>query len=199
MSKLARKNKFFWHVPFQSWFRGPPTNNDFAVGNVGNDIVTTLIDSESVVGSGDAHPEIDAFVVERIIGQYQMVTNDSLTVDRFVHHRVYVSQSDDTSLALRSLIDADDAETSFLWHQVDAFPAVLDGDPWGSWSTPTGVSSQVNPGQTFMGRFGHVDIRVGRRLEGGESLIWHTEVTPGFAAQGVAGMKWWLRILVREA
>ncbi len=192
---MGRKGKsYFWHVPPATWYAGSP----LALGgnsNTGQDIVATLVDTET---AQTARPDIDNFVVERIVGQY-MLTKDAPSgeiADEFWHHRVYVAPTNATAIALRSLNTADEAESSFLWHQVDPMPVEYDGDIWGNWQQ----GSAPRPGATpLMGRFGHVDIRVGRRLEGGEALIWHTQIVPTPASNFFYYVKLWLRLLVREA
>lgn len=190
---MARKNKkYFWHVPPDAWYSGNP----IALGgnaNTNQDIVATLIDTETVQS---ARPDIDNFVVERIVGQYMLTKDASVAANEFWHHRVYVAPTNATAIALRSLNTDDDAESSFLWHQVDPMPTTADGDAWGDWQLAPGGNPSATP---FMGRFGHVDIRVGRRLEGGEALIWHTQVVFTPAANLTHYVKLWLRLLVREA
>ncbi len=152
-----------------------------------------LIDTET---AQSAHPEIDGFVCERIVGQMQTVVDQAIPRDHFLHHRVYVAPTNSAATALRSLNSADEAESSFLWHQVEPCSAALNGFVYGTWS---GETSSRPGGRQFMGRFGHIDIRVGRRLEGGEALIWHTQIVNPPAADNTFGLKLWLRLLVREA
>lgn len=189
-----KKTKFFWHVPPDTWFGTGPV----ALGpdlNTGPDIVVTLIDTETVQS---ARPDIDNFIVERIVGQYVVSKNEMTPTNHYAHSRVYVGPTNATSIALRDLASADEAESSFLWHQVDPLPAALDGEVYGTW-TDSSSTVTLQPGATpFMGRFGHVDIRVGRRLEGGEALIWHTQIANPPAADDTIALKLWLRLLVRE-
>ncbi len=188
-----RSKKYFWHVPPDAWYSGVPD----AVGGEPNtlqDIVVHLVDTETVQS---ARPDIDNFVVERIVGQYQLSKNETTSSDDYWHSRIYVAQTNATATALRSLNSADDAETSFLWHQVDGMEVEADGDVWGSWQARlTGARPVPTP---FMGRNGHLDIRVGRRLEGGEALIWHTQIVAAPTENNVCFVKLWIRLLVREA
>lgn len=189
---MARKKKFFWHVPSACWYGASPISLG-GIANVGADIVTTLINTES--GVGDV-PVNDNFVVERIVGQYQYSGDESAAANHFIHHRVYVADSDSTAIALRSLLSADDAETSFLWHQVDPWPNSMDGDIFGSWITDHGVGQPT--ATPWMGRYGNVDIKVGRRIEEGQSLLWHSQLVPTPAANNTVYVKLWLRMLLRE-
>ncbi len=187
------KSKLFWHVPGPScWFTGAPV----ALGgnsNVLGDIVVTLISAEG--GEGN-RPELDNFVVERIVGQYQVSGDETAAANHFLHHRVYVADADAAAIALRNLTQADDAETSFLWHQVDPWSNSVDGDIFGTWVTDHGVGQ---PSATpWMGRYGNVDIKVGRKISGGRDLIWHTQIIAAPAANNTIYLKLWLRMLVRE-
>ncbi len=160
--------------------------------NVGGDIVVTLISAEG--GEGN-RPELDNFVVERIVGQYQVSGDESAAVNHFVHHRVYVADADAAAIALRNLLQADDAETSFLWHQVDPWANAADADVFGMWGLHAAGQPQATP---WMGRLGHVDIKVGRKIQGGRDLIWHTQIVNPPAANNTMYVKLWLRMLVRE-
>jgi len=191
---MGKRSKFFWHVPGPScWFVGPPV----ALGgnaNVAGDIVVTLISAEG--GEGN-RPELDNFVVERIVGQYMFTADESVAVRHHLHSRVYVADADASSIALRVLTQADDAETSFLWHQVDPWDTAQDGTQFGSWNdSGAGARPRVTP---WMGRNGHVDIKVGRQIGGGRDLIWHTTIVNAPAADNTFYLKLWLRMLVREA
>ncbi len=192
---MSKSGRFFWHTSTLVWHSLGPSAS---VGNpnVLGDILVTLVNTESVGAAGDT-PVNDQFVVERIVGQYQMVSNESVGVDRFCHHRVYVSDSDETAVGLRDLTTADDAETSFLWHQVDAHSQSLKQDVWGNWQSRSKGNDCT--GTPWMGRFGHVDIKVGRRIEGGQSLIWHAQLEPAPPANNEHFLKLWLRMLLREA
>lgn len=186
-----KRQKFFWHVSPNMWRAGQPSLAQ-GVGNVGSDIVVELISTETLQSSV---PENDNFVVERIIGQYMIVGDVTSPVDHFLHSRVYVAETDALSVALRTLSTADDAETSFLWHQVDPFPITYDGDVWGTWQQSGGGNPASTP---WKGRQGHIDIKVGRRLEGGEALIWHTQIVLAPPANDDFRLSLWLRALVRE-
>ncbi len=189
---MGKKKRFFWHVPLSCWYSGNPIALG-GNGNVAGDIIATLVDTEGGTG---LLPVNDLFTVERIIGQYMFTADEDPAANHFVHSRVYVAESDATAIALRSIQTADDAETSFLWHQVDPWHSSWDGDAMGSWQTDAAAGS---PAATpWKGRLGNVDIRVGRRLEGGESLIWHSQIVFPPAADNVFYLKLWLRMLVSE-
>ncbi len=162
---------------------------------MGADQIVTLVNTESVGAQADVSV-LDQFVVERIVGQYLMTTIESVAVNRYGHHRVYVADTDATSVAIRDLIIADDAETSFLWHQVDPMSNALQNDIFGTWNHHGAGQPEATP---WMGRLGNIDIKVGRRIDQGSSLIWHTQFEPAPPADNTWFLKLWLRMLVREA
>ena len=188
-----RGQRFFWHVPLGGWFPGSPgapgINN-----NVGGDIISVLVDTEAVQSD---RPDIDDFVIERVIGQYMLTGSEVVAVDHFVHHRVYVADSDSSSVAVRSLNTADDAETSFLWHRVEAWHENQNADVFGIPWTVAHAAFAATP-TPWMGRHGHFDIKVGRRIGGGQSLIWHTELLAAPLGNDTFNLKLWCRVLLRE-
>ncbi len=189
---MAKRNKFFWHVPPAAWLVGGPILTT-GTANILGDIVVELLSTETVQS---ARPDIDNFVVERIVGQYMITGDEAAAANHFLHSRVYVAEIDATTISLRNLNTADDAETSFLWHQVDPWPNAADGDIFGTWVGDHGAGQpRATPSN---GRLGNVDIRVGRCLEGGEVLIWHTQIDAAPAANDTHFLKLWLRLLVRE-
>ncbi len=191
---MSRKQRFYWHVPeWGSDDSGPVAGN--GLGNVGNDIVVELVNTD-FAAPGD--PRQDNFVTERVVGQYMIRAEPEAEVgDRFVHNRVYVADGDQNAVSLRDLYTQDDADSSFLWHQVMGFDGTIIGLPWGMWSRGGDADLQV----AFEGgRLGNFDIRVGRRIEEGQSLIWHTQLDDGVVA--LANDSWrlflWVRVLMRE-
>ncbi len=186
-----KRQKFFWHVPPNGWFSGSPGAPDDNT-NVGGDIVVPLVDTETVLS---ARPDMDNFVVERVVGQFQMHIDEDPAVKHYVHHRVYVAQGDATSVAIRDLKQEDDAETSFLFHRVQPWHQNWDADDFGDWQDG---AAGVPAHQGWMGRHGNFDIKVGRRLEGGDVLIWHVELVPAPIANDEAALRLWVRILVRQ-
>ncbi len=180
------KGHLFWHVP--EWFSGPPSVST-GISNVGADIVVDLVNAEQP--DGGLAP--DNFVVERVIGQYQLVS-DATGVDRFVHHRLYVTMGDAATLFLRKLDTADDADTSFMYSRVEFFSAGMHQIASGNWASPD--IGRINMPATE--RNGTFDVRVGRKVMEGTSLIWHTEVDGG-PASDTYHLKMWVRILMREA
>ncbi len=190
------RGKFYWFCP--EW-DGQAVQGGAAPGipNIGNDIAISLIDTD-FADPGD--PRQDNFVVERIIGQYKVnAVTPAEGGDRVIHHRVYVADSDSTSIALRNLYTADDADSSFLWHKVDVFaPAMIDS-AWGNWGKQ-GTSEPPVPFQN--GRLGGFDIKVGRRVEEGQTLVWHTQVHQSVAIpldDDTFFVQLWIRLLMREA
>ncbi len=187
----------YWHVP--AWFntRDPRAlGNATAFTNVGVDILIPLINTD-FAAPGD--PRQDNFVVERIVGQWLLVNRATANGDSaLIQHRVYVADSDSTEVPVRDLYTQDDADSSFLYHHVSAWPSEATGSSWGSWRR----AAEAFPSSPSMaGRQGHVDIKVGRRVEEGQTLLWHTQL----ARQGelvIPDDDWelhaWFRVLMRE-
>lgn len=189
------KGRFYWFCP--AWdpqdVQGGLTPG---AGNVGNDSIVNLINTD-FADPGD--PRQDNFVVERIIGQYKLnAVSGAEAGDRVVHSRVYVADSDMDSIAIRDLYTADDADSSFLWHKVDAFDSSWIGTAWGNWQN----GSATQPAPAFQnGRLGSFDIKVGRRVEEGQSLVWHTQwknSTGGALDDDEFFVMLWVRLLMRE-
>jgi len=186
----------YWHVP--AWYesRIPGANGDAsAFTNVGRDILIPLINTD-FAAPGD--PRQDNFVVERIIGQWQLVSKaTALAGDALMHHRVYVADSDSTTVSVRDIYMRDDADSSFLYHHVSGWPNAAVGTGFGSWRLG-GSAEPQSP--VMMGRQGHVDIKVGRRVEEGQTLLWHTQVSS--SAFAPVDDDWelhaWFRVLMRE-
>jgi len=191
---LAKKSKYFWHVPLGCWSNQYPNAIIGAgAGNSGEDIIQFLVDTETVQSD---RPDIDRFVVERIVGQYQVIGAETEAAPYMVHHRVYVADADSSSIALRNLGTADEAETSFLWHQVETWNVHWNNGVFGNWA---GGNTLTPTTRQFMGRMGHVDIRVGRAIEGGQILCWHTQFRGAVAPEDDEfDICFWLRILVRH-
>jgi len=177
---------FFWWVPEFGW--------GGAVVNVGNDTVISLVDTEP--GSGST-PQQDNFVVERIIGQWWINSPTGIGAGVRYHQRVYPTIAGGAGIAIRDLTNREEADSDMLWHQVNIWGANNDG-AGGTWNAADGGANTVQP--PFMqGRFGHFDIKVARRINEGESLIWHlqdeTVIPPG---DGTVSLKLWCRVLLRE-
>ncbi len=183
---MARKSHFFWWVPENGWGEG--------AANVGSDTVISLVDTEP--GSGST-PQQDNFVVERIIGQWQVVSLTGLADQVVYHQRVYPTIASGAGVALRDLEVRDEADSDMLWHQVNMWGSNNGESSLGSWA---GHSSQFHPVAPFMqGRYGHFDIKVARRVNEGESLIWHLQSTQGVPpGDGTVSLFLWCRVLLRE-
>lgn len=202
--KMARrKHRFFWHVPVNAWTVATtmPANGLMGTANVFRDVVIPLVDTNLPAALESDVPERDQFVIERIVGQYMFHSNEVAGVHRMVAHRIYPVTADASAITIRDLWLQDDAESDFLWHKIDPDVSQANGDQWGSWGKQTtGGSSDANH-TLYMGRFGHVDVKVGRRLREGEALIWHSQWTDVGGGEPSSDTKWvslWLRLLVRE-
>lgn len=181
-----------WHVPSNCWKATGPGGAG-TPSNVGFDIFTVLVGTD-VGGTASVVPgAADEYVCERIIGQYMLVSSQLTPEDFFVHHRVYPTISDAASVALRDLTSDDDAESDFLWHSIEAWRASYNNDSFGNWG-PEPADDRY-----FMGRSGHIDIRVNRRIRQGEALVWHTQLVGAAAPMDDSFfLKLWLRMLVKE-
>lgn len=192
---MARKRNWYWYCP--EWGGNAVDPNPLSgVMNVGSNIVIELVNTD-FAAPGD--PRQDNFVVERIVGQYLLTAIATAEGgDRFVHHRVYQADGDQTSVALRELNTQDDADTSFLWHKVDGWSQSRNGVAWGGWAHPGGLNEAQVPFEH--GRSGHFDIKVGRRIEEGQSLLWHTQLDAAATPpnDNEFGLFLWVRLLMRE-
>ncbi len=182
---MARRS-LFWHVPH--WYSGAP-GSGFGIGNnASGDIIAALIDEHDIVHIGQ-----DNFTVVRIIGQYQITSQQAVAADRYIFHRVYVTTADSATIALRTLNTADDADSSFLWNNVEFYTSGQDSNNVGSWQS--GTASTVN--QPGMERNGTFDINVNRKVDEGTALVWHTQIFPG-PPEDDFRLKLWVRLLVSE-
>lgn len=189
----------FWHVP--AWYSGSPSS---IAGhpNVGRDIVIELLETET---AGDSIAP-DSYWVERIVGQYQVTGFKAVGSinDAYLHHRVYKCMSGDNYLFLRDLATEDDADTSWMMHKVEIFDDSLQGSNVGSWSGPGGANANGLVHQTLtppISRAGGFDIKVGRKVNEGESLVWQTQIqdiTGGAPADDTYFLKMWVRVLLRK-
>jgi len=193
---MARKKHFWWHVVPDGWSSGAPIQA--GILNTGKDIILILIDSEEPLADEPVVPENDSFVVERIIGQWQMrFDTPAVATNYFVHERVYVTDATAGSVAVRDLALYNEADTSFLYHQVTPLSASYINDTWGNWDAAGNVTDL--PAQYRLGGPYFRDIKVGRRIQEGEALIYHWQlqgtVVPG---DGEFSVKCWIRSLLRQ-
>lgn len=185
-------SSLFWHVPF--WFQGG-FGTATGVGNVGQHMVVELVETESA--SATIAP--DNYWVERVVGQY-MVTSlaNPLLFNPLLHHRMYVTEADSTSTNLRDLASQDDADTSFMMHKVEAFDAAWSGGQFGNWN----ASNYSKDTYTMpISRSGGFDVKVGRKVSEGESLIWHTQIEgnpSGPPNNDQFFLKMWTRVLLKQ-
>ena len=187
----------FWHVP--RWHAGGPLVN-LGVSNVGEDIVIELLETETA--SDNIEP--DSYWCERIVGQYMYTmirdpATGAFLPQMFMHSRVYVAQADAAGVNLRDLRSPDDADTSWLMHKVELFDSLNQTDEeLGSWDDFYGSVPQKWSGSISVP--GGFDIRVGRKVNEGQSLIWHMQsVTDGTVVPNDAiFLKMWCRVLLRK-
>jgi len=158
-----------------------------------------------------------AIRVTRVVGQYRLRTNggagwNGTPTDQFpctFHHRVYPVSGDGTNFFLRRLYNDEDADSDWMWHQVDEFDwegaaqndsTIQPGRQGWLSKAENGSTSMVRPFQT--GRFGHFDIKVDRRIDEGEGLVWRTEIDNQTAPQllphaGATEIRWYLDLWIR--
>jgi len=196
---MARKNKgFFWHVGEGMWSDGAPgVQSSTVTTNNGIDIVVVLIDTVEPAAAEPVVPENDNFVVERIIGQWQLRSTAAIARDAFIHERIYLAQVAPASISVRDLASQEQADTSLLWTQVTPWSAEWNNDSWGNWQGASVVSDR--PGIFRAGGPNFRDVRVGRRISEGEALIYHLQIeasTP--PADNEFHLEMWMRCLVRE-
>ncbi len=187
--------KMFWHVPQACWHAGIVQGGTGNTNN-GRDIIVGLV-ATSPATNLSVPDNVDDFVVKRIVGQYLIQGDEDVANDYVVHHRVYPTTSDATSVAVRDLDSADEAESDFLWHMIEPWSNVQDGRLWGNWNG----GGVVKPEVPFRnGRLGDVDITVNRRIGDGQDLIWHTFFA-GVALpdDNAFDLFLWIRILLQEA
>ncbi len=124
---MARKHSFFWHVPgVDSWYSSSPGGGGVII-NQGKDIILVLVDSEEPAASEPVVPSDDEFVVERVIGQWNLEGTQATSRNYYVHERCYVVQATQAQVAVRDIAAADEADTSFMYHQVTAWSALYNG------------------------------------------------------------------------
>ncbi len=191
------RSKYHWYAPV--WTDAGPHNPSTGTNNVGNEIVINLLNTD---WNPPGDPVADNFVVERVVGQYLLhASMGASDVSRMVHHRVYVAPTDENTVSLREISTLDDADTSFLWHQVDGWGSGWADKTWGSWRQ--GVTGDPQTLATaWKGRQGHFDIGVGRFVGEGTSLLWHTELQSSVFGQltdDTWALMMWCRVLMKEA
>lgn len=193
-----RSKPVWWHVTSAGWFQFGPAG--VGIGNVGNDIVLVLVDTEENLGNEPLVPEYDEFVVERVIGQWHLTGTEAVGADRYVFERVYVVEATAATVATRNLTDWLEADTSFMYTNVTQWTSPMNGKTWGNWaqsrldlaSVSTGVQNTGMHGQMFR------DIKVGRALREGEALIYHWQLSGGAPVDDAFNVKCWFRTLIRE-
>lgn len=185
-----------------------------SVGLVGANSAT--IELLSPEGDITDRLEEKAFRVTRIVGQYQIrfdqVTGGTTDDLIYIHNRIYTVSGDGTNYFTRDLTAIVDADADMLWNQIDSKyyleANLAAGDSAGTWGTtgPNSTLSQTTIRPFQNGRMGHVDVKVDRRIEEGEGLLWKTQVemldAAGNATAFTAGNMFvylWLRLLVKEA
>jgi len=180
---------------------------------------------ELVLPSGPGADELyEASVrVTRIIGQYCVRLSNVRSVANpiFIHNRIYPVSSDGASYFTRFLSDGEDADSDFLWHQVDQKPKAFYNDTamasasqfgfdgWTQSWTDTAGGTEVSM-ETIAapkdGRYGSFDIRVDRTIHEGEVLLWKTELDDSSAGNMLGDLAndgfsiivgLWIRLLLK--
>jgi len=171
------------------------------VGNIGNDLVLPLVVTEEAVANEPDVPNLDEFVIERVIGQFMLRSFLTGGANTLVHERLYVTPTfDGSTIALRDLESSTEADTSFMYHNVWLYHASHFQDAVSHWgdrsNTGTLPQNVAMHGPCFR------DIKVGRRVKEGECLCLHWQ----FAASGGGVYEddiWqcypWFRVLLRKS
>jgi len=188
-----RKPRYFWHVPDGCWYGG--SLGGPGIGNVANDIIVPLVDTEELAGAEPTVPNRDEFVVERIVGQWLLWGEEPVAYSWLVHERYYVTQGTAATLAIRDLAALGESDTSFLFHRVNPHSGAANGNVWGSWTGFLGGDVLAGPPP-----LGFRDIRVGRRISEGEALIMHLQLAGNvhIPEDESYQLYLWLRMLIRE-
>lgn len=199
MAKRRRANNYFWHVP--NWFTNgsgnPVSNPSGAINNVGADMIAILIDTTQQVFVDQ--PQLDEFVVTRIVGQWRLQGDEDPTADRYIANRIYPVDANESSVSVRDLYDRSDADSDFLFHEFHQWAASYDSDPWGTWQDRSNGNDASGP--VFMGKRGFFDVRVNRRISEGQALLWHTQMSEaggGVPSDDTFKLSLAVRLLVRE-
>ncbi len=181
-----------WHVPV--WHGTQPAAGG-GKNNVGRDIIVPLVDTNPP-GVANPIPELENWLVKRVIGQFMLQGTQAVSEHGFLHHRIYPVSSDNLGITIRDLGNADDAESDFLWHMVEPWSTVYNADVWGNWQ----AQNSGNPTATWQaGRYGHFDVGVNRRITEGNTLIWHTQInTTNAPVDDEFDLFMWCRVLVQE-
>lgn len=206
-------SRYRWFTPFWGYAGGVSlaASNSLTIGLLGpeDDLTDPL--------------EEKAYRVTRIVGQWQirftqivLEGGQSQADAYYLTNRVYPVSSDGGTVYSRDLQNITDADTDWMWNQIDAWGtdelAGAGGRSLGNWGIPgPGSTSGSHRVQPFMsGRNGHFDIKVDRRIDEGEELVWKAQLnvyrlngasiwqeqnfTSGDFTIGL-----WMRMLVKEA
>lgn len=167
--------------------------------------------------------------VTRIVGQYAWSFEGVESVDsglngrQWLHHRVYPVSGDGVNYFTRFLFEEQDADSDFMWHHIESpmtrigTMPLVEQQRFNSMAPTQEVMVNssardllVPPvSDLFMGRRGHVDIKVDRTIDEGQGLLWRTEWGDG--NQGSRSLPWinstvgtwdmnlylWLRMLIK--
>lgn len=180
---MARSGRGFWTAP--QW------SNDSLVSGPG---VTSDANGYVLLGLADADEYHDRpVVVQRIIGQYNIITNASTALNALIHSRIFTADTDIAAgtVATPDLFSTLDAEQAFLWHEITFCPPTLGASTWEPMGTGTAARHMHQ-------RAGAFDIRVARKIEEIQSLIWASQIGIAVPAPGDFALQIWCRLYMRE-
>lgn len=188
-------SNMFWHVP--SWTEQTPSaSGQWSFDTSGNMVIPLL---ETETASESIAP--DNYWVERIVGQYVVKANKDTGafLPFYMHSRVYVMPADQLGVDTRDLGQKDDADTSFMMHKVELIDDSINGAYAGNWGQGALDTMTLTPPISRLGGF---DIRVGRKVEAGTALIWHSFMQgaewPDGIGQFSVGIDMWVRVLLKQ-
>lgn len=205
-------SRYRWYTPYWGFAGG------FSLPGV-NALSVGLLSPEASI----TDPlEEKAYRVTRIVGQYQVRWN-GVSIEAqgpndavYLTHRIYPVSSDGTNIFTRDLQNIIDADTDWMWNHISAlslneYSASTTG-ALGSWGTlgpnSTSTVQSINPFQ--YGRNGHIDVKVDRRIDEGEELVWKLQLN-NYRLNGASiwqeqaftsgdfTLGLWIRMLVKEA
>lgn len=166
--------------------------------------------------------------VTRIVGQFawEFENVDQVNIGQmFIHHRVYPVSGDGVNYFQRFLFELPDADTDFMWHHIEGVQPYIGNAPLSIQQQSTSMTAIATPmpgvasrdivwpptSDPVHGRRGHVDIKVDRRIDEGEGLLWKSEFSDTTGGGAGATLPWvnttagvwnarlylWLRLLIK--
>lgn len=175
-----------WYVPPQMWGNGATTVLNGGVGcDANGNVIIPIVDATLV--------QLEPLVVERMLFQYNIWVQDTGLASALAFSRIYLSETDISAGAydLANLNEDDEAERAFMWQGIDII-SNAGTSTW--WQGAAVLGGQLDSAP----RIHQYDVRVKRKVEGTQSLIWHTQLPFGVVGANAFKVQVWMRALVRE-